>query len=86
VLNDFRAQYVLIVLFSIILDAFECIGELGKDSTHQELFRQREGFDIGVGYVKELRLQILREVEVSEVLVTLHHVGEFVVFSIYDTT
>jgi hypothetical protein len=85
VLNDFRAQHVLVVLFSVVLDAFESIGELGEDSTHQELFGQGEGFDIGVGNVKELRLQILRKVEVSKVLVTLHHVGEFVVLSIYAT-
>ena len=84
-LDDLRAEDVLVVVFSVILDALEGVRELRKDLPHHELFGKRERLHISVGYVQEFRLEVVSEVEVAEVLVTLHHVRQFVVFPVHST-
>jgi len=86
VLDDLRAKDVLVVFLSIVLDTFESIRELRKDSSHQEFLRQRECLHVGVGNVQEFRLQILSKIEVTEVLVALHHVSQFVVLSVHPAS
>jgi len=85
VLDNLRAKHVLVVFLSVILDTLEGVRELGEDSTHQELLREGESFDVGVSDIQELRLEVLSEVEVSEVLVSLHHVSQLVILPVHLT-
>ena len=82
-LEHFRSQSVPVANLSIVLNSLEDGRELGEDLAHHELLRQGECFYIGVGQVEELGLQVLSEIEGTEVVFGSLEVRKSVVLAIH---
>jgi len=73
-----RSEPVAVLFVRLVLYPFKNIVELAENFPHEEFLRERKRLNSSISNIEELTLQVLSQVEITKVFVSLDKLSKFV--------